>query len=490
MPMRALRAVASAVVCVTFLAGCGTRVSHSDVVASASTDVVSLTPETIKQLTQARAPAPAVEAGTAAAPVGVAAAASVPAAAPVAAARSAGGAKPAAAAALAAPASAPTAGVPAKAGAACVASGAPVPIGQVGTFGGVAGPLTGVARTMLAAWAQDVNSRGGLACHPVQVYSADDGGDPSRAAALANQMVAEHHVAAFVGVVTLGMSGFKPAVEALKVPALGGGGSEEEYSSPWFFPDGSSIDDQGLGLIREGSDFGHHRIGYLYCVEISACGDFDKRLHGGLAAQGGGQVVYDSPISITQPDYTAQCLNARDAKVDFLLLGMDGASIARVGRSCAAIGYKPLLGTQGALLGPAQAADTLLRSFGIATVTAEAPWFLDDTPGLTAFHRAFSAYAPNAALLGAATMAWTSAKMLESVIDHVAGQARGGPITPQLIVEGLGAVHDESLGGLTAKLTFHAGEKNGTSSGCIFYELLGTSGWTAPNGSRPVCVRK
>jgi hypothetical protein len=27
-------------------------------------------------------------------------------------------------------------------------------------------------------------------------------------------------------------------------------------------------------------------------------------------------LVYDAPVSVAQPDYTAQCLNARDAKAD------------------------------------------------------------------------------------------------------------------------------------------------------------------------------
>src|SRR6201999_2070678 len=63
----------------------------------------------------------------------------------------------------------------------CLGQLDPVAIGQVGTFSGFLGPIIGPARTALAAWAMDVNAHGGLACHPVVVYSADDGGDPAPA---------------------------------------------------------------------------------------------------------------------------------------------------------------------------------------------------------------------------------------------------------------------------------------------------------------------
>jgi branched-chain amino acid transport system substrate-binding protein len=364
-----------------------------------------------------------------------------------------------------------------------------VALGQVGTFSGVAGPIIGSARTMLAAWAQDLNSRGGLACHPIRLYSQDDGGDPGRAAALANALVADHHIAAFVASLTLGMAGFRPAVDALAVPSVGGGGTTAEYTSPWFFPDGASVDDQGIGLIRQGVELGHKRIGFLYCVESTVCTDYDKRMRAGMAAQGGGQLVYDAPISISQPDYTAQCINARDAKVDLLLLGMDGASIGRVARSCDAVRYRPLLATSAAVLSPGQGDDPLLRRFGVATTSAEAPWMLTGTPGLAEMHRVLAGYAPNVIVAGATTLSFASARLLEAAIRHVDAQARRGLITAVLVLEGLGTIRRETLDGLTGPLTFRPGQKAAVSSGCIFYERLTPDGWTAPRGARPVCLR-
>jgi len=59
----------------------------------------------------------------------------------------------------------------------CAPGLAPVPVGQVGTFSGVLGTITASARAALSLWATDLNARGGLACHPVRIYSEDDAGD-------------------------------------------------------------------------------------------------------------------------------------------------------------------------------------------------------------------------------------------------------------------------------------------------------------------------
>jgi branched-chain amino acid transport system substrate-binding protein len=83
-------------------------------------------------------------------------------------------------------------------------------------------------------------------------------------------------------------------------------------------------------------------------------------------------------------------------------------------------------------------------------------------------------------------IAWSSGKLLEAAIAHLAPAEQAGPLTAALVVEGLGRIHDEDLAGLTARLSFTPGSRS-VSSGCVFFERLGPTGWTAPNGSRPVC---
>jgi branched-chain amino acid transport system substrate-binding protein len=237
--------------------------------------------------------------------------------------------------AAAAPAPTATAAVAtgtAAASTACTTPLAPVAIGQVGTFSGVAGAITAPARTALAVWAKDVNGRGGLACHPVQVFATDDGADTSRAAVAEHDLVHQHHVVAFLDVVVpLTVGGFRPAVEADKVPVIGGvTGTDDFYESQWLFPEAASFSDQVVGLVRAGVERGMKRLGLLYCVEANACTGLANKAKE-FAPRAGAELVYDAPVSLTQPDFTAQCINARNAKVNLLGAAMDGASITRMG---------------------------------------------------------------------------------------------------------------------------------------------------------------
>jgi branched-chain amino acid transport system substrate-binding protein len=476
--------VIAGLACLSLLGACGTRMSHDAVLAGVDGQTVHLAQDSIDELKSAAAPpAPAPVAGTpqVAAPAAPGSTSTVvvgPARKNAPAPAAANTKKTAAGQAAAAP------------GESCDHPLDPVNIGQVGTFSGVAGAITGPARSALAVWVRDLNTRGGLACHPVQVFAADDGGDPGRAASEEHDMVHQHHVVAFVGtLLPLSIAGFRPAVEADKVPVIGGSAvTDDFYASPWFFPDSASIDDQAIGLIRNGVDRGMKRLGLLYCVEAAPCTVLAKKGKQ-FAAAGGAQLVYDAPVSITQPDFTAQCANARNAKVDLLGAAMDGASITRLVRSCQAIGFRPLIATGGGLLSPAQSADTVLRSFGVVTVSGEAPWLLNDTPGLKAYRAALATYSPETPPDGASVMAWTAGELLRAAIEHVAAEARSGPITTTLVLKGLGMIKHETLGGLAAPITFTPNQSHAVSGGCLFFEQLSTGGWSAPGGSKPTCVR-
>jgi branched-chain amino acid transport system substrate-binding protein len=259
------------------------------------------------------------------------------------------------------------------------------------------------------------------------VFSRDDGGDPARAAALVRELQTQNKVVALVGnAVVFSVAGFRDAVEDLNY-----GRSE--------------------GVRKAG-----------------------------------GEVVYDAAISLTQTDFTAQCQNAKNAGADQLVLGMDGSAMTRVARSCAALGYRPLPSGLGGTISSAQAADPNLRSFGLAVASGVAPWTETGTSGLKSYRDALARYAPSLQTDGPSIQAWTSGKLLEAAIAGVAAQAGSGPLSSALVLEGLGTVTKNDLGGLTAPITFTPNQKLAVSSGCVFYQLLTPQGWTAPKGSHPV----
>ena len=471
---------------VLLLTGCGTRADDAEILAGAGGGPVPLPESAIAELQSAlpaAAGAPVPGAAIDAAPQAPAAGAvTAPNTAAGPATTSTGGQPAAAKPGAVAPGAAATA--------TCATKGAPVNIGQVGTYSGVTGSISAPGRIALAVWAQDVNARGGLACHPVTIYNRDDGGDPSRSAALVQEVVTQHKVVALVGsTVAFSVSGFRSAVEAAKIPAIGGELiAPEWHDSPWMFPQGASIGDQIVGFIKQGVEAGKKKLAYLYCVEVGACTYADKILKGGGAKRAGAEIVYSSAISITQTDFTAQCQNAKNAGAEQIALGMDGSAMIRLARSCAALGYKPLLSGVGGTISPGQATDTLLRSFNLATATSAAPWVMDDTPGLKQYQAALKRYGQGLAPDGASISVWTSAALLEKAVALAGDGARTGPLTTALIVAGLGKIKNETLGGLTGPLTFKPGQARATSSGCLFYELLTPQGWTAPRGSKVICV--
>jgi branched-chain amino acid transport system substrate-binding protein len=484
------------------LSACGTRASDAEIAAEAGGSPSSLSPAVLKQISDAAAAGAASAVGSA----GVAA----PAAGAAAPAAAAGGTAPAAGTTTAAAATTPVAGAAAttpKAGAkkntvtaqsaaapaaapgspaACTKPGDPVAIGQVGTFSGVTGPAWSGGRTALAVWVKDINARGGLACHPVKLFFGDDAGDPARSSALISQFVKDDHVVAFTGGHNdFSMAGFKQGLESNKVPAVGGDLIAPEWygASPYLFPQGASVEDQAEGIIKQNVVAGKTKAGLLYCVEIKACTHLNA-VANDLAKKAGGTFVYSAAISLTQTDFTAQCQSAKSAGATQLLLGMDGTEMARVARSCQAIGYQPALGGLGGTISPGQSTDPTLRQFTLATATGIAPWTESSTPGLKEYQDAIAKYAPGEQTSGSSVQMWAAAKLLEAAVNKL-GAAGQATLTSDLIIQGLHKIKNETLGGLSGPLTFGAGLPK--SNGCAFYELLTAKGWAAPVGSKPIC---
>lgn len=503
MKQRQLSVAAVMLAAVLSLSACGSRVSGEEVLAGAGGGTVRLDEASIAELSKATA-------GGAAAPTTDTAAAPTDGA-PEAAAAGAGGTgtstgvvnpKPGAPGtpvagatkgAKDAPAAATTkagTGAAAAAPAKCTGPGTPLKIGQIGAFSGVSGPITADARTAVAAWVQDVNARGGIACRPVQLYAVDDGGDPAKASALFQQLVKEKGVVAVIGVFdALGFKGVRGSAERLRVPVIGGDGFDPSWNeSPYVFPVGAGILGIVRGAVRQATDSGKKNFGLLYCVEASVCTTVAK-LVPPESEKAGGKISYSAAISLTQPDFTAQCQAAKNAGVEGFGLAMDGASIARVARSCASIGYHPLLITSGLVLSRANAADPAIRKNTLSSSSQVAPWMKDtqDTPGQRAYHAAMERYAPKMEPTGASITAWASGKLLEAAIGNLGAGSAGQSLTAADVMTGLGKVSKETLDGLTPPITFKPGQTSAPPITCVFFTLLTDKGWTAPRGSKPVC---
>ena len=472
--------VAVAVSLLALLAGCGTRASDAEVRAGAQ-------PGGSVTLDQASVDALAAAATQGGVPADAAGPASLPGitttgttGTPGTVATGSGGSKGAATATPQA-SSAPTAGGK------CTAAGAPVTLGQVGTFSGLAGPIAGDGLLAVAAWVKDINARGGLACHPVTLYVRDDGGDPARASAAVRSLVDQRKVAALVANLTaLSESGFLPEVKKTCVPAVGLDFGPNWSREPCLFPQGGGWFESISALVKQAVDNGHLKLGLLYCVEIGQCGSAGKLVEE-AAERYGAKLVYQSAVSLTQTDFTAQCQNAKNAGVEELAVALEGSAMARLARSCLALNYRPILVGAGLAVSVAQAEDPKLRELTVVAMAPNAPWFLTDQPGQKEYAAAMARYAPQATASGATIQMWAAAKLLEAGVARLGDSARTAPLTPELILKGMNLIRGETLGGLTAPLDFTPANQGLRSSGCVYVALLTAQGWTAPMGSKPLC---
>jgi branched-chain amino acid transport system substrate-binding protein len=344
----------------------------------------------------------------------------------------------------------------ASAGAACTRSLTPVVLGQNGAFSGIVGQSTANLRTGLSVWAKWVNANGGVQCHPVQLYQEDDGSDPSKASANVNDLAANKHAVAILGVDDpIAIAANISAAEQNKVPIIGGDLSSPDWNNnPLVFPVGGSSMQVYSGSFIKVAALNHlTKFGVVYCVEASICTLIGQQFKS-LVARANGSVVYDQSTSITQSDYTAECQNAKNAGVQLLFVAADGSTAQRLINSCKSINYQPKLVTPGIAGGATAIADPNLKAAGYYIGTNEIPYAATGTAALNLFHNAFKQYSGTDASDQSAMKGWVAGMMFKAAIDNLGAAARQGPITTAMVLQGLRSLRSQSLGGLVPGMSY------------------------------------
>lgn len=364
-------------------------------------------------------------------------------------------------------------------------SKSPVVIGSVlprsGPIGGAAAP----GLEALQTWTRLANDRGGVNGHRVDLVVGDDGGDPARHRSIVQEFVERRHVIAFVqNFESLGGEGSIDYLTAKRIPVIGSiMGSQYFYEHPTYFPQGSSGDaffEAYAGSVaQQAKATGKQRIGVLACAEVADCktgADLTER----YAKELGLSVVYKATASIVQPDYTAQCLNARNAGVEILLpiFTPDGAS--RISASCARQGYTPVFGLTTQTFSPTQLTDPTMQ--GAIIYSPVFTWAADPPSSAVAeFNAAMAKYLPGVAIKGVHAVGWTSAKVFERGAAQLAE-----PPTSESLLDGLWSISHDDLGGLTQPLTFTR-DRPAAPMACWFTALIRDHKLAAANGGQRSC---
>ncbi len=378
----------------------------------------------------------------------------------------------------------------------CTSSGPPITIAQVGAFSGFLGQVFSGMKLGMQVWAKDVNARGGLGCHPVQLLQKDDQSNPSISSSAVYDAVQSRGAPVLVGsVVPIAIAGYRSAVDKLKVPTLGGDMVAPDWKiDPYLFPQGGDIlSSFAAGIDAVGRLPGVKKLAVLYCVEATICAQMRDGIPGpnGSAARAGMTVVSTQSISLTQTDFTTECQNAKNAGAQAIFSGMDGASSQRLVRSCNAIGFKFPIATAAVAIPANVVLDPVVTANGMYVGTAVAPFTESDTPGLKEYQAAFAKWAPNAPLDGGTMLSWSAGKLAETVVGLMGPEARTKQLTTAMFMAALGKIKNETLGGLTPKpgLTYaEPGVKPMPPITCAFLVRFQGGKPSAPNGSKPTCI--
>ena len=331
----------------------------------------------------------------------------------------------------------------------------PIVIGTIGTFSGPVGEVEKSMADGVAVWVKDVNSRGGVNGHLVRQVLADDGADPARHRSLVRELVERRGVQAFVYKVEAfaGLTGPDPYITEHRIPVVGTFLSYDwDYASPFYFPQASSGAEFNVAsYFGPASQLllpkGLKKLGTFTCVESNVC-EQAKDVWAKKAAEFGFELAYQAQVSLGQPDFTAECLAARNAGVQVVFFGFDDKSAGRVANSCARQSFHPAYVHTFQAASPSMLSNPNLDGMLVGTLTF--PWPATDSPARRAAHDAFRRFLPNAELLGTHMTGWVAGKLFEEGEKNLPATFTG-----QDLLNGLWQIRENDLGGLTHPLSFY-----------------------------------
>jgi branched-chain amino acid transport system substrate-binding protein len=316
------------------------------------------------------------------------------------------------------------------------------------------------------------------------VIVKDDGQNPATSLQDAKELVEQDKVMAIVGETSLVDSVWASYVAGKGIPVVGGIAVETPFiSNPDFFPSGTQLIGQLVGMAALGRQAGKHDLGVLYCAESPVCAQLVP-LAGG-AAKLYGLKFYSGKIAATAPSYTAPCLAAKSAGVDALFIGDNATIVQRVVAACVQQGYKPL---QVGNIGTVSKASLSSTGFDGARLSgSDASPFDASTPAIKEFQDTLNKYAPGLVSSSSfsydAVWPWSGGKLFEAA-------AKAGNITPSStpadVKKALYALKNETLAGLAPPLNFTPGKPAFVT--CYFSVTVKGGNLVSLNGNKPTCL--
>lgn len=361
----------------------------------------------------------------------------------------------------------------------------PVIVASVSTLSGPAGTVLAPVVAGAQVWVKYINAKGGLNGHAVKYIVYDDGGDPARHRSQVQEAIEKRGVIAFVAnAEPLAGKGSVDYITQKRVPVIGSEtGDNWFYESPMYFPQASSGDANFRAIIAsvagQMAAKNKAKLGTITCAEVQGCADAD-RIFAGMAPKLGLQHVYRARASLAQPDFTAECLSARNASAEVFLVIMDTNSQSRVGAACSRQGYRPVYAS-----GSAPVVDRFKDDPNLDKMIAVSnvfPWFQTGTAASDEYQQAMKSHGAGLDPGLGPALGWVSAKLFER-----AAAAMPEPPSAAAVLAGLWSLRGDTLGGLTHPLTFIE-NRNAEPVSCWYDIAIKGGKWTTTDGYRLHCL--
>lgn len=362
----------------------------------------------------------------------------------------------------------------------------PIVIGNVTHITGAsASSFTGYIHG-LRAWVKDINERGGIRNHRVELVVEDAKSDLTAEAAAIQNIIAADDPVAFLSYGARNAPTAAPFVEEAGIPIIGGNtaGSTIWEHSPLLYSPGPSYSTAVFAFAASAPE--NSRYGITYCTESPGCSAFYTALfEQGLAEAAGVDPVYSARVSQSSPDFTAQCLAARDEEITHMLVTFPPVQSLKYATDCAAQGYTPTY-IWYANAAPLESTGDLSGLEGLA-IDSALPWTVKGGPAKE-FRKAMKKYQPGKPISNAAISSWVAAKTFEKAAKQALADNGNTALTSEQLIAALGTMKDETLGGLAAPFTFTSGQSEQPLSRCWFVSKLEDGQWTAGARRKHLCA--
>ena len=364
-------------------------------------------------------------------------------------------------------------------------SGSPVTIADLCSCTGPEASTISQTTDTMQAWASWVNAHGGLAGHKVSLVVLDDGYSGSKALANAQTAINQDHAVAIFDNSDEDPS-FASVVKAANVPVLGGQETDSGWQNSDFFPAGATFNyTNSVGAIVAKSA-GVKKMSALYCVEVAICAE---SVNAGeqVAKHYGIKYVYKAAIGFAAPNYTAQCLAAKQSGATAMTVGDASQIVDHVVQDCAKQGYTP---RQLSSDGTVAIAWLGIPAFnGNIDTQSDFLWFVHNA-ATSMMYSALNKYAPQVPKgpnFGEVVLqSWADGALLQAAVQ-AAKATSTAPLDSAVILKGLyGLPANETLGGLSPPLHFVKGQPANNS--CFFVMGIKNGKFVVLHNSKTICA--